>query len=141
MLKKVCLGNLFIKYFQLKMYKSLIAALSPVLVLSYGTEDGSSYENAMDIDGIGNPGEGLWTWVHYWNDLGEDGKTPTFHGESVLYITKPAYPFIKWGFCLEMYPYQASESGVMEIPKKTDDDTGEVIQEFVPGRPSKEEVE
>ena len=68
------------------MFKSFIAALAPATILAYGTGDGSSYENAAERSGIDNGTTKAKTWLRWWLDFGEDGATPTFHGESSLYL-------------------------------------------------------
>lgn len=65
---------------------SIAAALTSYAVLARGDNDGTSYENAYNVEMIGNSGDGIWTDVNTWNELNADGVTRELHGETVAFV-------------------------------------------------------
>ena len=58
------------------MFKSFIVALvSSSCAHARGNNDGTSAENAKTITILRNPGAGVQTFVHHWNELAADGET------------------------------------------------------------------
>ena len=68
------------------MFRSFVAALVPYAVLARGDNDGTSYENAYNVEMIGNEGDGVWTDVNTWNELSDDGVTRELHGETIAFV-------------------------------------------------------
>ena len=49
--------------------------------------------------------------------MGEDGSTPSFNGESSLYLPSSMPGFIKWGWCIEIAAAVDTIPAVDEIPE------------------------
>ena len=116
------------------MYTSLLASLIPVVAfagvpsvdLTYGDGSQDSYDNLLAVAGIDNGTTKMQTYVRMWSDLGEDGETPTWHGENVLFMPA-AYPgHIKWGWCImskDAVAYQAMQPEIIEETDENGDIT------------------
>lgn len=76
----------------------------------------------------------MQTYVRVWSDLGEDGNTPTWHGENVLYVPK-AYPgHIKWGWCILNKEAVAGKAAVAAVDEELDSN-GDVVTPAVAAVP------
>lgn len=94
----------------------------PAVDFTYGDGSQDSYENCLAISGIDNGSTEAQTYVRVWSDLGEDGKTPTWHGENVLYLPAAMPAHIKWGWCILNQPAVAAQAMQPELLEETDEE-------------------
>ena len=121
-IKKFCFKNMFKSYLASLIPAIAIAGLNvPAVNYTYGDGSQDSYENLLAISGINNGSTEAQTYVRVWSDLGEDGQTPTWHGENALYLPKAMPAHIKWGWCILNQPAVAYQAMQPELLEETDE--------------------
>ena len=96
------------------MLKTFAAAFSPIIVLGRGNDDGSSYENAFEVELIPDV-----LILNTYNQL--NGKTDEIQGDFYYEADSTAvsyYMYVEYGFCIK--PSTVAPAAVNTITTKWD---------------------